>query len=151
MPHIDDFCCIPTLKKTRCKFPVTAIRNGKTYCTRHDPLLKKYHEEAMFRAADLIRELVKEELKNAIKDVMKELKTPVEDWKKEVSFREVVLRTVLASIRVDGLCPSSCETAKKDSGTIITDCLECKYGNGIVDELAGQSDARGRPIFSALN
>jgi len=65
MPFINDFCQMSTKQKTRCKFPVTAIRNGKTYCTRHDPLLKKYHEEVMFKAADLIREIVKEELKNA--------------------------------------------------------------------------------------
>jgi len=67
-------CCIPTNKKTQCKNKVSAIRNRKYYCTKHDPLLKQYHEEAMFRAADLIREIFKEEFKNAIKDAMKELK-----------------------------------------------------------------------------
>jgi len=75
---------------------------------------------------------------------------PIDDWKKEVSFREVVLRTVLSVMRFDGLCPSSCEVSKKDGGTVITDCLECKYGNHIVDELAGQSDARGKPILSVF-
>lgn len=71
------------------------------------------------------------------------------NWKKGLTGREILLRIILSHLRCNCLC-ENCQKLRNSKGLVITECLDCRIGNEMLDNLLEETYANNTLILDVL-